>query len=56
MNNISITNPNLISLYNIINELNETHPLWWQDFIENIVNNKQISFFISAPLLEVFSH
>jgi hypothetical protein len=51
MNNISITNPNLISLYNIINELNETHPLWWQDFIENIVNNKQITFINNTTLI-----
>ena len=31
----NITNTYLASLYKIVNEINETHPLWWPEFIND---------------------
>lgn len=40
----SIVDNSIASLYQIINEINETHPLWWQEFLENIIHNPKVTF------------
>lgn len=38
-------------LYQLINEINETHPLWWQHFIENIIGNSKVTFINQTTII-----
>ena len=47
----NITDKKIKTLYQIINEINEIHPLWWQHFIENIIGNSKITFINQSVLI-----
>lgn len=47
----NIIDSKIKSLYQIINEINETHPLWWQHFVENIIGNRKITFINQTTII-----
>lgn len=47
----NIVNMKIKYLYQLINELNEVHPLWWQHFIENIIGNTKVTFINQTTII-----
>lgn len=47
----NIKNSSLEKIYQIVNKHNEEHPLWWQEFIENIILNPHITFINHTTLI-----
>ncbi|MBQ8293133.1 MAG: hypothetical protein IJX78_04970 [Bacilli bacterium] len=40
----NIKDYNLASLFQVVNILNEKHPLWWQTFLEKVMFNSSVTF------------
>ncbi len=47
----NIIDSSIASLYQIINEINDTHPLWWECFVDNILGNSKATFINQTTII-----
>jgi hypothetical protein len=47
----NIIDSSIASLYQVINEINETHPLWWECFVDSIIGNSKATFINQTTII-----